>query len=72
MLGCRPARISTSWRSCGSTAFFHGRTYVLPQDVKEIFRDANRHRIVRSVRAQAENIPADALLNDVLSAVPIP
>jgi len=54
------------------TAFFHGRTYVLPQDVKEIYCDANRHRIVRSIRAQTENITADALLNEILAAVPIP
>jgi MoxR-like ATPase len=54
------------------TAFFHGRAYVLPQDVKEIYCDANRHRILRSIRAQTENVPADALLNEVLSAVPIP
>jgi MoxR-like ATPase len=54
------------------TAFQHGREYVLPQDVKEIFCDAARHRVVRSVRAQAENISADAILHDVLAAVPIP
>jgi MoxR-like ATPase len=54
------------------TAFQHGREHVLPQDVKEIFCDATRHRIVRSVRAQAENIGADAILHDVLGAVPIP
>jgi MoxR-like ATPase len=54
------------------TAFLHGRSYVLPQDVKEIYCDANRHRIVRSIRAQTENISADSLLNQVLSAVPIP
>ena len=35
---------------------------MLPQDVKEIYCDANRHRIVRSIRAQTENVPADALL----------
>jgi MoxR-like ATPase len=54
------------------TAFFHGRSYVLPQDVKEIYCDANRHRVVRSIRAQTENVSADSLLNQVLSAVPIP
>ena len=54
------------------TAFQHGRTYVLPEDVKEIFFDAARHRIVRSIRAQTENIDADAILSDVISAVPIP
>ncbi len=54
------------------TAFFHGRSYVLPEDVKEIYCDANRHRVVRSIRAQTENVSADSLLNQVLSAVPIP
>lgn len=54
------------------TAFLHGRAYVLPQDVKEILGDAARHRIVRSVRAQAENVTADAILDEILSAVPIP
>ena len=54
------------------TAFQHGRTYVLPQDVKEIFCDAGRHRIQRSVRAQTENVTADAILHEILSAVPIP
>jgi len=54
------------------TAFQHGREYVLPRDVKEIFCDAARHRIVRSVRAQAENISADVMLRELLAAVPIP
>ena len=54
------------------TAFLNDRTYVLPDDVKEIFCDAARHRIARSVRAQAENIDADHILGEVLQAVPIP
>jgi MoxR-like ATPase len=54
------------------TAFIHGRTYVLPQDVKEIYVDATRHRVARSVRAQAESISADELLGELLQAVPIP
>jgi MoxR-like ATPase len=53
------------------TAFMHGRTYVLPSDVKEIFVDAARHRIARSIRAQAENIEADHILAELLLAVPI-
>ncbi len=54
------------------TAFLHGRAYVLPADVKEIYCDAARHRIARSVRAQAENVDADEILVDLLRAVPIP
>jgi len=54
------------------TAFLHGRAYVLPADVKEIFCDATRHRVARTVRAQAEGVDADAILTELLSAVPIP
>ena len=54
------------------TAFLHGRTWVQPGDVKEIFCDATRHRIARTVRAQAEGVDADAILQELLTAVPIP
>jgi MoxR-like ATPase len=54
------------------TAFLDNRVYVLPEDVKEIFRDASRHRIARSIRAQAENVDADAILDEVLHKVAIP
>jgi len=53
-------------------AFLNGRTWVMPSDVKEIFCDAARHRIARTVRAQAEGVDADAMLQDLLTAVPIP
>ena len=54
------------------TAFLRGRAYVLPEDVKDIYPDATRHRIARSVRAQAENVEADHILQELLRAVPIP
>jgi MoxR-like ATPase len=54
------------------TAFLDGRTYVRPGDLQAILCDAIRHRIVRSVRADAENVPAEAIVADILSAVPIP
>jgi MoxR-like ATPase len=53
-------------------AFLHGRAYAMPEDVKEIFVDATRHRIARTVRAQAENVHADAILDELMRAVPIP
>jgi MoxR-like ATPase len=54
------------------TGFLHGRNWALPDDVKEIFCDATRHRIARTVRAQAENVHADEILHELLGAVPIP
>jgi MoxR-like ATPase len=53
-------------------AFMHGRTWALPEDVKELFCDTARHRIARTVRAQAENVEADEILHELLQAVPIP
>ncbi len=72
-LGISPRSYQHVLALARTTAFLHhGRTSVLPDDVKEIFPDAARHRIVRSVRAQAEGIDADTILAGVLSAVPIP
>ena len=53
-------------------AFIEGRVYVLPGDVKTILPDAARHRLVRSIRAQADDVSAEAIIDDLLSAVPIP
>ena len=53
-------------------AFLHGRAWVLPEDVKEIYCDASRHRIARTVRAQAENIDADEILRELMQAVAVP
>jgi MoxR-like ATPase len=72
LLGISPRSYQHLLALCRVNAFLHGRTYVLPGDVKEIFCDATRHRIARTVRAQAEAIDADAILQDLLSAVPIP
>jgi MoxR-like ATPase len=72
LLGISPRSYQHLLALCRVNAFLHGRSYVLPGDVKEIFCDATRHRIARTVRAQAEGIDADAILQDLLSAVAIP
>jgi MoxR-like ATPase len=72
MLGMSPRSYQHVLALARVTAFLHGRTYVLPSDVKEIYCDAARHRIARTVRAQAENIDADQILGELLGAVAIP
>jgi MoxR-like ATPase len=72
MLGISPRSYQHVLALCRVNAFLHGRTWALPGDVKEIFVDAARHRIARTVRAQAENVSADAILDELLAAVPIP
>ena len=72
MLGISPRSYQHLLALCRVNAFMHGRTWTLPGDVKEIFIDATRHRIARTVQAQAENVSADAILEELLAAVPIP
>jgi len=55
-----------------TVAFFQGRDYVLPIDVKTIAVDAMRHRIVRSLRAEVENVTTEEIIEEILKKVPIP
>ena len=55
-----------------TVALFHERDYVLPADVKEIAIPALRHRIIRSVQAEAAKMSTDQILEKILEAVPIP
>lgn len=55
-----------------SVAFLEGRDFALPSDVKAIAFDALRHRLIRTVRAEAEEITPDQILGEILRRVPIP
>jgi MoxR-like ATPase len=53
-------------------ALIRGREYVLPQDVRELAKDALHHRIVLSYEALAAEVGADAIVDAVLEVVPVP
>lgn len=55
-----------------TTAFFRGRDYVLPSDVKFIATDVLHHRLVRTIRAEVENVSTDEVVAEVLRHTPIP
>ena len=72
LLGISPRSYQHMLALARVTAFLHGRTYMLPDDVKEILCDATRHRIIRTVRAQAQNVDVDEILHELARTVPIP
>jgi MoxR-like ATPase len=53
-------------------AFIRGRDYVLPKDLTDLALDVLRHRLVLSYEALTDDITADAVLNWVLGALPVP
>jgi MoxR-like ATPase len=53
-------------------ALIRGREYALVEDLQALAKDALRHRIVLSYQALAEEVSPDAILDQVLEAVPAP
>lgn len=53
-------------------ALLHGRAYATPQDVKEVVHDVLRHRVLLTYEAEAEGVTADAVVDRILSEVPVP
>jgi MoxR-like ATPase len=53
-------------------ALVRGRDYVLAEDLQALAKDALRHRLVLTYQALAEEVTADAILETVLAAVPVP
>ena len=53
-------------------ALLQGRDYVIPEDVKSIGPDVLRHRIILTYEAEAQAVTTDAIIKQVLNAVPVP
>jgi MoxR-like ATPase len=53
-------------------ALVRGRDYVVTEDLRELAKDALRHRLVLSYAALAEERSPDELLDVVMEAVPPP
>ncbi len=53
-------------------AFFEGRAFVSPQDVKTMAPDVLRHRILLTYMAEAEELTTDEILKRILDQVEVP
>lgn len=52
-------------------AFFDGRDYVLPEDIKEVAGDVLNHRIILNYEAEADNVSTYKIIHAILNKVPI-
>ena len=53
-------------------ARLHGRDYVLPEDVQEVFAATIAHRLILSPKAEARKLTVEKVLEDILKQVPAP
>jgi MoxR-like ATPase len=59
-------------QSARALALLRGRDYTLVEDLHALAKDALRHRLVLTYQALAEEVSPDAILDQVLTAVPAP
>ncbi len=53
-------------------ALICGRTYVIPDDVRLIFKDVTMHRLILKPKARVNNVTLDMVINQILQIVPAP
>jgi len=70
--GASPRASINFVRAAKVEAFFDGRGYVIPEDVKAVAYDILRHRIILSFEAEAEEVTPEKIIDDILNKVEIP
>ena len=71
-LGVSPRGSICLKRAARANALLRGRAYATPQDVKETAHDVLRHRLLLTYEAEAEELTPDAVIDRLLSEVPVP
>ncbi|MDA8990661.1 MoxR family ATPase [Opitutales bacterium] len=55
-----------------AVAFMNGRSFVTPQDIKDVGLDVLRHRVMVSYEAEAENVSSDDIIKKIFETIPVP
>ena len=71
-VGASPRATIGFVRAAKARAFLLKRNFVTTDDVKAVAYSILRHRLVLSFEAEAENVPADDIIKEILNAVEVP
>ena len=69
--GASPRATINLHRAAKAIAFFEGRDYVLPEDIKEIAHDILNHRILLNYEAEADGVTTNQIIDNILQKVKI-
>ncbi len=72
LIGASPRASVYVMKAAQAWAAMHGRDFITPQDVKEIFVSALRHRISLTPEKEMEGITPDAVLKQLANKVEVP
>jgi MoxR-like ATPase len=72
MFGASPRASINLILTARALAFVRGRTYALPQDVRDMALDVMQHRLILTYEALSDNVSAADLLKQIIDRVPLP
>ena len=72
MYGASPRASIGMTMAAKAHAFFSGRAFVTPHDIKQLGHDLLRHRIRRTYEAEAEEISPDQIITSIFETIPVP
>lgn len=71
-LGASPRGSLALYKTSQALAAFHGRDYVLPDDIKDLVVPTLSHRIILGPGARLRNLTTDMVIQEALSEVVVP
>ena len=71
-LGSSPRGSLSLFRASQALAAMHGRSYVIPDDVKLLAKPTLAHRIIVTPAARVRSVTSTAILEEILQSVPVP
>ncbi|MBA7692828.1 hypothetical protein ES703_101397 [subsurface metagenome] len=72
LVGPSPRGSIALFRGGRALAFIQGRDFVIPDDVKKLLIPVFGHRLHISTEAEMDNVTAEAIVNEVANATPVP
>jgi MoxR-like ATPase len=71
-IGASPRGSLAIFKLSRARSVFHGRDYVIPDDVKEIAASALAHRLIMKAESWVRGTNPDQVLEDILKTIPVP
>jgi MoxR-like ATPase len=71
-VGASPRGALAIFKLARARAMFHGRDYVVPDDVKVVAGPALVHRMVMKAESWVRGVDPSLIIDDILKAVPVP
>ena len=71
-LGVSPRGVLALVRMARASAILGERDYVIPEDIRDVYKDVCAHRLILRSQARIEGVSAEEILDELLEMVPAP